>query len=64
MVPIRWYHWVAAYVIIIAAFAFWSLPQKSLLLAGVLVAVIALAIIVIKKMPYSDDNEAEKKPPI
>lgn len=53
---VRWYHQIAAYLIILSAFTFWVFPQKTLLLEAILVAIIALSVLAIRNLPFKEDK--------
>jgi Ca2+-dependent lipid-binding protein len=49
-----WYHWIAVYAIIIAAFAFWVIPEKSLLSVFMIIVIGVSGYLVIAYLPRKD----------
>ena len=49
-----WYHWIAIYAMIIAAVAFWIIPEKPLWLGALIVAIGYGAYLVVTRLPRSE----------
>jgi hypothetical protein len=52
---LAWYHWIATYLLIIAAFAFWIVPEKSLLYIGICVFIGIIALLLMRFLPPKED---------
>lgn len=55
-----WYHWIAAYMMIIGGIAFTIVPEKPLWLLAVIVILIGLGVAMCMFLPGKPDKYADK----
>lgn len=54
-----WYHWVAIYGMMAAVLAFWVIPEKTIWMGIVIVAVGVGGYLVIAKLPRKDTKDLD-----
>ena len=54
-----WYHWIAVFMIMGACAAFWVIPEKTLTLGIVIIAVGYIGYLIIAKLPRSEMKDLD-----